>query len=205
MLNTFFIWTLHISQGLGYLGVGILMVVESSFLPFPSEIIVPPAAYLASQGQMNILIIFIVAVLGSLLGAIINYVLAVYLGRPLIYRFAHTKLAHILLISPEKIKQSEEYFLANSNSATFLGRLIPVVRQLISLPAGFSRMPFGRFVVLTTLGASLWVAILAGLGYFIGANQVLLSKYYREISAALLLLGVAWLGVKMIKYRSDGS
>jgi len=200
MLNAFFIWALSITQGLGYLGVGVLMIIESSFLPFPSEIIVPPAAYLASQGKMNLLLIIIFGILGSLIGAILNYILAYYLGRRLIYKLATKPWARFIMITPEKLERAEKYFLLNADSATFLGRLVPVIRQLISLPAGFSKMPFGRFVTLTALGSTVWVSILAALGYFIGANQELLNKYYREISWFLLYLGLIWLGWKLINF-----
>ncbi len=201
MLESFFIWALSITQNLGYSGLGILMAVESSFIPFPSEIIIPPAAYLASQGKMNIWLIIIIGVLGSLLGAMINYVLAYYLGRPAIYRFAAQPGAKFLMLNPEKIERAEKYFLENANSATFLGRLVPVIRQLVSLPAGFSKMPVGRFIFLTLAGSTIWVSILAALGYFIGTNQVLLIKYYQEISGVFLLLGIVWLVWKIIKKR----
>ncbi|NCN99804.1 DedA family protein [Candidatus Falkowbacteria bacterium] len=193
MLNAFFIWALSITQGLGYTGVGILMMIESSFLPFPSEIIVPPAAYLASQGQINVFLVIIVGVLGSIAGATFNYILAAYLGRPLVYKLVASRWARWLMITPAKVERAENYFLLNANSATFLGRLMPVIRQLVSLPAGFSRMPFTRFLVLTTLGSTIWVSILAVLGYFLGANHDLLARYYKEISWIFLLLGVLWI------------
>jgi membrane protein DedA with SNARE-associated domain len=202
MLNAFIAWALSLTQGLGYMGIAILMTVESSLLPFPSEIIIPPAAYLASQGKMNLLLVVIIGILGSLIGASINYILAYYLGRPLIYKLASKRWAHLLLITPEKIERSEKYFLNNANSATFIGRLIPMIRQLVSLPAGFSRMPFGRFIALTALGSGLWVSILAALGYLIGSNQVLLSYYYREISWVLLILGAIYLIWKIFKNKS---
>ncbi len=203
MLETFFTWALSITQGLGYTGIGILMTIESSFLPFPSEIIIPPAAYLASQGQMNLWLIIVIGVLGSVVGAVVNYFLASYLGRPLIYKLAAKPWAHLILLNPEKIERAEKYFLLNANSATFLGRLIPVIRQLISLPAGFSRMPFSRFVILTTLGSVLWVSILAALGYFIGANHTLLIKYYQEISWVLLSIGIIWFIGRLNKRKKN--
>lgn len=192
MLQTFFDWALSVTAGLGYTGVGILMTIESSFLPFPSEVVIPPAAYLASRGEMNFWIVIIAGVIGSVTGAIFNYVLAKYLGKPLVYKLAGHRYAKFVLISPEKVEKAEKYFFANADSATLIGRLVPVVRQLISLPAGFSGMPFGRFVVLTALGSFIWVFILAVLGYFIGANEQLLMTYYQEISLALLLFGVLW-------------
>jgi len=192
MFQVFFDWALSVTAGLGYTGIGILMAIESSFLPFPSEVIIPPAAYLASRGEMNFWIIIIFGLIGSLIGAIFNYVLAKYLGKPLVYKLAGHRYAKFIMISPEKVERAEKYFFANADSATFIGRLIPVIRQLVSLPAGFSGMPFGRFIVLTALGSLIWVFILAILGYFIGSNQQLLMTYYREISLGLLLFGVLW-------------
>jgi len=199
MLNGFFNFLLSITQGMGYFGIGALMAVESSFIPMPSEIIVPPAAYLASQGNMNIWWIILVGVVGSIIGAVFNYFLAFYLGRPLIYKLSSHRFAKFLLISPENLARSEKYFLKNSRSATLIGRLIPVIRQLVSLPAGFSKMPFVSFLFYTTLGSFLWVCVLAALGFFIGANQALLLQYYREISWALLILGLLWFSWKFIK------
>jgi membrane protein DedA with SNARE-associated domain len=196
-------WVLEITQGLGYAGVAVLMAIESSFIPLPSEIIIPPAAYLASQGKMNLFLIIIIGTAGSVIGALINYLLSLSLGRLVIYKLAATRFAHLLFISPEKISRAEEYFLANSRSATFLGRLIPVVRHLISIPAGFSRMPLSPFIFYTAAGAMIWVSILAGLGYFIGANQALLGRYYREISLLLLFLGFVWIFWKAWRYRRN--
>lgn len=192
MISNFFNFFLGITQDMGYLGVSILMAIESSFIPMPSEIIVPPAAYLASQGKMDIFLVILAGVIGSVLGAILNYVLAYYLGRPLIYKLASHRFAKFLLISPEAVKRSEDYFFKNSVSATFIGRLVPVVRQLVSLPAGFCKMPFIPFLTYTTLGSLLWVSILAALGYFIGFNQELLMTYYKEISWTFLALGFIW-------------
>ena len=184
---------------MGYFGVAFLMAVESSFIPMPSEIIVPPAAYLASQGSMNIFLVVLAGVLGSLLGAIFNYYLAYYLGRPVIYKLSHHRLAKFLFISPEKVERAEKYFLQNATTATFVGRLIPVIRQLVSIPAGFSKMPFGKFIFYTGLGSLIWVSVLAALGYFIGANQDALHLYYSEIKWGLLLLAFLWLSFKAFK------
>jgi membrane protein DedA with SNARE-associated domain len=202
MLQTFFIFCLGITESLGYSGLGILMAIESSFIPMPSEIIIPPAAYLASQGVMNIGLIIIFGVLGSVVGAIFNYLLGYYLGRPLIYKLASSTFAKFLFINPEKVMRAEAYFLKNANSATFVGRLIPVIRQFISLPAGFSKMRFLPFVVYTALGSFIWVSILAFLGYFIGYNQALLREYYNEIILILGTLGFVWIIWKIYKYKT---
>lgn len=193
MLKDFFTFLLALSQGWGYWGVGALMAIESSFIPMPSEIIVPPAAYLASQGKMNIWLIILFAVIGSVIGALFNYALGYFLGRPLIYKLANHPIAKFLLLSPEKIKKAEDYFYKNSASATFIGRLIPVVRQLVSLPAGFSKMKLSVFIFYTALGSLLWSSLLAGLGYFIGYNQELLANYYHEISWVLIILFVLFI------------
>ncbi len=138
---------LQIFSGLGYLGVFFLMVVESSFIPFPSEVIIPPAAYLASRGQMDIFLVIISGVLGSVLGAIINYFLAFWLGRPIIYSLTETKFSRLVFVSFRQVKKAEDFFLSYGVFSTFFGRLIPVIRQLISLPAGFCRMNFFKFVL----------------------------------------------------------
>ncbi|HZJ41644.1 MAG TPA: DedA family protein, partial [Patescibacteria group bacterium] len=173
--------------------------IESSLIPMPSEIIIPPAAYLASQGSMNIWLIVVAGLFGSIVGASFNYFLGFYLGRPLVYKLANHRLAKFLLINTEKIKRAEKYFLDNSASATFVGRLIPVIRQLISIPAGFSKMPFGSFLFYTTLGSFVWVMLLAALGFFIGNNQHLLSKYYTEISWGLLIAASLYIGWRIFK------
>ncbi|MFA6994965.1 MAG: DedA family protein [Patescibacteria group bacterium] len=194
-------WILTITQGLGYSGIIVLMAIESSFLPLPSELIIPPAAYLASQGKMSLVLIIITGTLGSVLGATINYLLSRSLGRLVIYKLAAKPWARWFLITPEKISQAEQYFLSNSRSATFFGRLIPVVRHLVSIPAGFSKMAYGGFVAYTAAGALIWVSILTGLGYFIGSNQALLERYYRQISWGLLILGITWIVGKVYNKR----
>ena len=193
MFTIFINWVLDITAGLGYVGVFVLMTVESSFLPFPSELAIPPAAWLASQGKMDIFLIVILGTLGSVAGAVINYFLALWLGRPAVYKLMDTKIAKLLRLSVHDLERAEEKFLKNANSATFVCRLIPVIRQLISIPAGFTKMPFLPFVSLTALGSLIWVSILAALGYTLGANQDLLSQYYSEIQWILLILGIIWL------------
>ncbi len=169
---------LHLAGQMGYLGIVLLMTIESSFVPFPSEIVIPPAAFLAARGIFNVWLVVFSGIIGSLLGAIINYFLAKTLGRKIIYSLARANITSLLLINEKKIEKAEKYFLKRGNISTFLGRLLPGIRQLISIPAGFSQMNFKNFCFFTFLGSSLWVSVLALLGYFLGANMLLLKKYY---------------------------
>ena len=191
MLISFVNFLLAFFQKIAYWGIFFLMTIESSFIPFPSEVVVPPAAYLAAQGKMQLYLVILAALAGSLFGALINYFLAYYLGRPLIYRLAKTKLAKYLLINKDKIKKAEDYFVKYENSSTFFARLIPVIRQLISLPAGFVKMSLKSFIFYTSLGSFIWVSILAALGYFFGANEELWQGYYKEISYILGFMAIA--------------
>lgn len=155
-----------------YLFVFLFMTLESSFIPFPSEVVVPPAAYIACTGigagaDMNIWLVVIFATLGALAGAYINYFLAMWIGRPIVYRFADTRFAHACLINREKVEKAEIYFDKHGAASTFFGRLIPVIRQLISIPAGISKMNIGTFTIFTFLGGLIWNAILAALGYWL--------------------------------------
>ncbi len=164
----FFDW---FTSNANYWFVFIFMVIESSFIPFPSEVIVPPAAYLACTnagvGQdMNIFGVVIVATLGALTGAFVNYYLALWIGRPVVYKFADSRFGHACLINREKVEKAEAYFDKHGAISTFVGRLIPAIRQLISIPAGISKMNVGQFAQYTTLGALVWNGILAGLGYW---------------------------------------
>lgn len=153
---------------LNYLSVFILMTIESTFIPFPSEIVLPPAAYNAhATGEQNVFLLIIVATLGADLGAAINYMLSLYLGRPLIYAFANSKWGHLCQLSAEKIERSEKYFDEHGVFATLTGRLVPVVRQLISIPAGLARMNFFKFILFTTIGAGLWNCVLASIGWYL--------------------------------------
>lgn len=154
-----------------YLFVFIFMAVESSFIPFPSEIVVPPAVFVGyHEGNMNIFIIVAVATAGAIVGATVNYLLSMWLGRPIIYKFANSRLGHMCLLDEAKVKKSEAYFDKHGASSTFIGRLIPAVRQLISIPAGLARMNFGKFAIFTGLGAAVWNSILAVIGYILAKN-----------------------------------
>jgi len=194
-ITTFFI---TVFGKMNYINIMILMAIESSFIPFPSEIVIPPAAVLASQGKLNIFLVVLAGVLGSLIGAIFNYYFAYFLGRPVIYKFANSKLGKLLLLSEKSIKKSEEYFNKNGSISTLIGRLIPGIRQLISIPAGLAKMNIWSFLFFTFLGSLLWNSILGALGYFIGTNKELLAKYYKEISIVLLILGTVTLAIILI-------
>lgn len=150
-----------------YLMIVLFMAIESSFIPFPSEIVVPPAAYFASLPgyELDIFMVVVCATVGAMAGALINYYLAIWLGRPIVYRFANSRIGHICLIDEAKVRRAEEYFDKHGAISTFIGRLIPAVRQLISIPAGLARMHVGKFLLYTTLGAGLWNGILATLGW----------------------------------------
>lgn len=165
----FVIW---FTENATYLFVFLFMTLESSFIPFPSEVVVPPAAYIACLGVgagagMNIWLVVLFATLGAMAGAFINYYLAMWVGRPVVNRFADTRFAHACLIDRQKVEKAEAYFDKHGAASTFFGRLIPVIRQLISIPAGISKMNVGVFALFTFLGGLLWNAILAALGYWL--------------------------------------
>jgi membrane protein DedA with SNARE-associated domain len=153
-----------------YTFVFVLMMIESSFIPFPSEVIVPPAVYLACQsgaGAMNPYMVVVIATLGALAGAYVNYFLSVWIGRPMVYKFADSKFGHICLINREKVEKAEKYFDTHGAISTFIGRLIPAIRQLISIPAGLAKMNIVVFTIFTTLGALVWNTILGLLGFWL--------------------------------------
>ena len=160
---------------LNYWTVTLFMAIESSFIPFPSEAVVPPAAWKAAvTGEMNVFLVVVFATVGALIGAFINYYLAVWLGRPIVYKFANSRIGHMCLIDEAKVQNAERYFDKHGAVSTFIGRLVPAVRQLISIPAGLARMGLarmglGRFVFYTSLGAGVWNAILATLGYYMAS------------------------------------
>ena len=189
------------ANNMNYLSITLLMTVESSFIPFPSEIVIPPAAYVAGKEDsslhatnsypLNVLLIVLFGTIGALLGAIINYFLALWLGRPIIYAFADSKIGHLCLLSSEKVKKAEDYFNDHGKISTFVGRLIPGIRQLISIPAGLSKMNFGQFIFYTFLGASIWNIVLALLGYIAHGQMDLIHEYSHELSIAIMaLLGI---------------
>ncbi len=186
------------SAHMNYASITALMAVESSFIPFPSEVVIPPAAFVAGQPEsvlcttgnypVDVLLIILFGTLGAMIGAIINYGLSVWLGRLIIYKFADSRLGHMCLLSSEKLQRAEEYFREKGNVSTFIGRFIPGIRQLISIPAGLSRMHFGSFLWWTFLGAFIWNCILALMGYIAAGQMDLIKEYSHELSVAILVL-----------------
>ena len=186
------------SAHMNYASITALMAVESSFIPFPSEVVIPPAAFVAGQPEsvlcttgnypVDVLLIILFGTLGAMIGAILNYGLSVWLGRLIIYKFADSRLGHMCLLSSEKLQRAEEYFREKGNVSTFIGRFIPGIRQLISIPAGLSRMHFGSFLWWTFLGAFIWNCILALMGYIAAGQMDLIKEYSHELSVAILVL-----------------
>jgi len=154
-------------DNLNYGAIVFLMFIESTFIPFPSEIVVAPAAYHAAAGELNIVLVILFATIGADLGAIANYALAYYLGRPIIYRFVNSRWGRLCLLNTEKLEKSEKYFADHGAVATLTGRMLPVIRQLISIPAGLAKMNFWKFILYTTLGAGCWNCVLATLGWYL--------------------------------------
>lgn len=185
---------------LNYWTITLLMAIESSFIPFPSEVVVPPAAYKAAvSGEMNVFLVVLFATIGANIGALINYYLAKWLGRPIIYKFANSRFGHMCLIDEAKVQNAEVYFEKHGALSTFIGRLIPAVRQLISIPAGLAKMRLSVFLIYTTLGAGIWNAILAAIGYYLSTvpgietEEQLLAKvteYSHELGYIFIGIGV---------------
>lgn len=185
MIETFVQWVVTTVGNWGYHGIAIMMALESSFIPFPSEVVMIPAGYLVYKGEMNMPIAVAMAILGSLVGALVNYTIASLLGRAALHRYGK-----YLLISEKNLLRAEIFFKEHGEIGTFVGRLIPVIRQYISLPAGLARMSIWRFMFYTGLGAGIWVTILAWIGYFAGGNEQLVRKYWRYAVAGLLMVCV---------------
>lgn len=203
---TFIQWCL---DHLNYWTITLLMAIESSFIPFPSEVVVPPAAYRAAgeNSDLNVFFVVLFATIGANIGALINYYLAYYVGRPIVYKFANTRFAHMCLIDEDKVKHAEVYFDKHGALSTFIGRLIPAVRQLISIPAGLAKMKLSTFLLYTTLGAGIWNAILAIIGYSLQSvvpeDQLLetVSEYSHELGYVFIAIGTFIVGYLIYKGR----
>lgn len=191
-------WLVETVNAWGYPGIVVLMFLESSFFPFPSEVVVPPAGYLAAQGEMSLGLVIAAGVAGSLLGACFNYWLALSWGRPFFDRYGR-----YLLVSQTSLTKADRFFARHGHISTFIGRLLPGIRQYISLPAGLTRMNLILFIIFTGLGAGIWVAILALTGYFIGNNQALIVQHLHQITVAVVLFclalaaGYVWIRKKL--------
>ena len=196
-------------EHLNYWTITLLMTIESSFIPFPSEVVVPPAAYrAASTGELNIWLIIFFSTLGAVFGALINYYLALWLGKPIVYKFANSRFGHMCLIDETKVQNAENFFEKHGAIATFIGRLIPAVRQLISIPAGLARMKVSTFLLFTTLGAGIWNTVLAAIGHYLSkvpgieTEEQLLEKvneYSHEIGIICIVLAIFVIGFLIYK------
>jgi membrane protein DedA with SNARE-associated domain len=175
---------------LNYFTIFILMAIESTFIPLPSELVLPPAAIKAADGELNMYFIVLSSSLGCVFGALINYTLSFYLGRTIIYGLADSKYARIFFINKEKLEKAEKYFIDNGNTSTFLGRLVPGIRHLISIPAGLAKMNLKKFIIYTFLGSALWNTILSLMGYYFGKNEELMMTYFHEFKWFALGAGV---------------
>ncbi len=190
---------------MGYSGIVVLMFLESSFFPFPSEVVIPPAAYLASKGEMNLYLVILSGIIGSLFGAIFNYYLALYLGRPFFFKYGK-----YFFVSKKSLEKAERFFELHGHISTFVGRLLPGIRQYISLPAGLARMNLWLFSIFTALGAGIWVVVLAMLGYFFGVNRILLRQHLHIVSICLILFVLIvsfvyfWVYKKKNKIHGEG-
>lgn len=188
------------AANMNYVGITALMTLESSFVPFPSEVVIPPAVYVAEAPDsplnltgsylLNVLFIVLFGTLGAMIGAVVNYFLALWLGRPVVYALADSRFGHLLLLSGAKVRKAEDYFNRHGKVSTFVGRLIPGIRQLISIPAGLAKMNFFSFLSYTFMGAFIWNTVLALLGYVAHGQAELINRYSRELSVVLLVLFV---------------
>jgi membrane protein DedA with SNARE-associated domain len=185
--QTLFDWYM---ANLNYFTVALLMAIESTFIPLPSEIVVPFAAYKAGQGELNVFLVIFFGTVGALCGSLINYTLAYYLGRPIVYKFADSRLGGMFLLSKEKVVQAEEYFIRNGKTSTFIGRLVPGIRHLISIPAGLAKMNLRDFMLYTFVGAGIWNIVLAIIGYYLYEVREQIFPYLEYI---LYFLGVIFI------------
>ena len=175
-----------------YSTIFLLMTIESTFIPFPSELVIPPAAYKAANGDINIFLIILAGSLGAIVGSLFNYYMAKWLGNKLLIKFANTRLAHLMLIDQSAIEKTEHYFLKHGKTSTLIGRLVPGIRHLISIPAGLANMKIRDFILFTAIGATAWNMILAMLGYFFYSQKNILDKYYKELIITILVIGIAY-------------
>ena len=193
---------------LNYPTILLLMLLESTVIPVPSELVVAPAAYHAASGELNVFLVVLFATIGADMGASINYFVALYVGRPVIYKFANSKWGKLCLLNQEKVEKSERYFDNHGVAATLTGRLIPGIRHLISIPAGLARMNYWKFLLYTTIGAGLWHAILAAMGWYLSTFvpedelEATIEQYNHYIVGAivvLVVLAVVYFAIKTVR------
>ena len=196
MLNEVVQWIVATVGQWGYTGIVIMMLLESSFFPFPSEVVMIPAGYLAQKGEMNLFLAIAMGILGSWLGALLNYYLAVFLGRPFFLKYGK-----YLLINEDKFIRVEGFFRRHGEIGTFTGRLIPVLRQYISFPAGLARMNLAHFLFFTGLGAGIWVTILACIGYFAGQNEQLIRDHLHNATIWVVVASIVIIAIYVYFYR----
>lgn len=196
ILSALTAWLVDTIGRMGYTGIVSLMFLESSFFPFPSEVVMPPAGYLAWKGEMSLTLVILAGIAGSLLGALFNYWLAVKLGRPLLLKYGK-----YFFISEESIDKADKFFQKHGHVSTLVGRLLPVIRQYISLPAGIARMPMKTFMLFTTIGAGAWVIVLTFAGYLLGEHQDMLKEYLHVITLVCVGLAVLIAGGYILYIR----
>lgn len=208
LFGTIIAWYL---DHMNYFTITILMAIESTFVPLPSELVLPPAAWKAFHGELNFGFIVLASSVGCVLGAMINYTLSYYLGRKIIYSLADSKVAKVFFINRAKIENAEEYFRKNGNTSTFIGRLIPGIRHLISIPAGLAKMNLKKFILFTLIGSALWNTILTTIGYFIAYSfpeiknakdiSAKAMEYSHELSYITIGLGIVFVIYLIIKNK----
>lgn len=190
LFQTLFDWYM---ANLNYFTIALLMAIESTFIPLPSEVVVPFAAYKAAQGDLNVFLVVLFGTIGALSGSLINYTLSYYLGRPIVYAFAESKVGKMFLLSKEKVEHAETYFIKNGRTSTFIGRLVPGIRHLISIPAGLAKMNLRDFMLFTFVGAGIWNIILAVIGYYLYEIRDQIFPYLEYILYFLGLVFVIYL------------
>jgi membrane protein DedA with SNARE-associated domain len=189
-------WLVDVIRTWGYPGIFILMFLESTFVPVPSEFVMPPAGYLVSQGEMNLFVVIALGTVGNIGGALFNYYLALWLGRPLFLKYGK-----YFFVNREHFEKAERFLIRHGEIGTFTGRLILGVRHFISFPAGLARMNMFRFILYTALGAGIWDSILTVIGWVAGNNQALIMKYYHEVTIGMIVVCTVILGVYVLVYR----
>ena len=195
-MQAFVDFVLNLASDLGYVGIVLLMTLESCFVPFPSEVVMIPAGYLASRGEMNAVVAVLCGVCGSVLGALINYFICYFWGRAFVLKYGK-----FVGINEQKFAKFEAFFNKHGEFSTFTCRLLPAIRQYISMPAGLAKMNLARFVIFTALGSALWVSILVALGYFVGENETLIKEYLHEILIAIVAFVIVASGVYLVYLR----